>query len=310
MKILITCPPMIQSIERYRSRFVDRQVDYFCPNVLQTLTEEELLALVADYDGWIIGDDPATRQVFQAGKKGRLRAAVKWGVGMDNVDESACQDLEIAISNTPQMFGAEVADVALGYVIALARQTFHIDRGVRNGQWPKPQGISLKGKKVALIGFGDIGQELAKRLQSCGMHVFVTDPKYAASPPGAHVSMLELQANLAQADFIVLTCALTTENRHLLNRQSFTCVKDGVRIVNVARGALIDEQALIEALEAKKVHSVGLDVFEQEPLPKDSPLRQHDRCIFGSHNSSNTVEAVDRTSHRAIDQIFTDLGVN
>ena len=132
------------------------------PKVIQTLSVAELEDLVPQHDGWIIGDDPATRSVFEAGKRGDLRAAVKWGIGVDNVDFSACKDLNIPIINTPYMFGAEVADIAMGYVVGLARETFQIDRGVREGNWPKSNGISLSGKSVALIGYGDVGKECCK----------------------------------------------------------------------------------------------------------------------------------------------------
>jgi D-3-phosphoglycerate dehydrogenase len=103
---------------------------------VQTLSVEELKELVPQHDGWIIGDDPATREVFMAGKAGKLKAAVKWGIGVDNVDFDACKDLGIPIVNTPNMFGGEVADIAVGYVIALARETFQIDDGIRQGSGP------------------------------------------------------------------------------------------------------------------------------------------------------------------------------
>ena len=114
--------------------------------VTQTLSETELIELLPQFDGWIIGDDPATQQVFEAGLRGSLKAAVKWGIGVDNVDFRACEALGIPITNTPGMFGGEVADVAVGYVIALARHTVEIDRSVREGSWPKPRGLSLAGR--------------------------------------------------------------------------------------------------------------------------------------------------------------------
>lgn len=109
--------------------------------VTQTLSEAELIELLPQFAGWIICDDPATQQVFEAGQCGSLKAAVKWGIGVDNVDFKACEALGIPIINTPGMFGAEVADVAVGYAIALARHTVEIDRGVRAGSWPKPRGL-------------------------------------------------------------------------------------------------------------------------------------------------------------------------
>jgi D-3-phosphoglycerate dehydrogenase len=304
MKVLITCPPMLRAIDEFRPLFAQAGIEITTPNVVQILQEEELIKLVPQFDGWIIGDDPATARVFEAGKAGKLKAAVKWGVGVDNVDFAACQRLGIPISNTPGMFGKEVGDVAMAYVTALAREIVTIDRGVKNGQWLKPAGISLAGRTVALAGFGDIGRNTAKRLLAAEMKVVAYDPFFKPAPGLETVESATWPARVEEADFIVLTCALTKENRHMLNADVLARCKPGVRVVNVARGPLVDEAALAAALQSGKVHSAALEVFEVEPLPKDSPLRTFgDRCLFGSHNSSNTIDAVRRTSHKAIDLI-------
>ena len=269
--------------------------------VTQTLSEAELIKLLPEFDGWIIGDDPATQRVFEAGKGGLLKAAVKWGIGVDNVDFKACEALDIPIINTPGMFGGEVADVAVGYVIALARHTVEIDRGVREGSWPKPRGISLAGRTVAVVGYGDIGRNTARRLLAADMAVIAYDPFVDASTLEQGVSLSSWPDEIGRADFVVVNCALTPTSHHLLNAEAFEAMKTGVRVVNVGRGPVIDEQALISALANGKVHSAALDVFEQEPLPADSLLRKHPSCIFGSHNASNTVDGVERTSRKAIE---------
>lgn len=310
MKILVTCPPMLKLIDNFRPLFEARGVELTAPNVVQTLSVEELKELVPQHDGWIIGDDPATREVFEAGKAGRLKAAVKWGIGVDNVDFAACKDLGIPIINTPNMFGGEVADIAVGYVIALARQTFLIDRGVREGKWLKPAGISLSGKKVALIGFGDIGRNVARRLLAADMQVIAYDPGFAPAENMPTVESAAWPQRIEEADFIVATCALTKSSFHMVNAEVLARVKPGVRVINVARGPIIDEPALIAAIESGVVHSAALDVFENEPLSLDSPLHSHERCIFGSHNASNTVDAVERTSRIAIDKLYGFLGLS
>lgn len=301
MKVLITCPPMLRSIERFRDLLLTRGFTIETPDVVQVLSEEELVEIVPKFDGWIIGDDPATSRVFEAAKAGKLKAAVKWGVGVDNVDLQACRRLGIPISNTPGMFGDEVADMAMLYVTALARQPFLVDQGVKQGKWPKPAGISLAGKTVALVGFGDIGRSTAKRLLAAGLKPIVYDP-FADPQAGAGLEFATWPARIDEADFIVLTCALTESSRHMLNAGVLSQCKAGVRIVNVARGPLIDEAALCDALQSGRVHSAALEVFEVEPLPATSALRSFsDRCLFGSHNSSNTIDGVERTSLRAID---------
>jgi len=309
MKILVTCPPMLGMIESFRHIFEEKGVELSSPNVVQTLSVEELKKIVPQHDGWIIGDDPATREVFEAGRTGNLKAAVKWGIGVDNVDFDACKDLNIPIINTPDMFGREVADIAMGYVIALARETFEIDRAVRDGKWIKPRGISLSGKKVALVGFGDIGQSTAKRLLALDMDVIAYDPFADNNPNMPEVAREVWPARIEEADFIVVTCSLTKSSFHMVNADIFKQVKDGVRVVNVGRGPIIEETSLEDALKSGKVYSAALDVFEVEPLPMDSYLRAHSHCIFGSHNASNTADAVERTSHIAIDKLFHFLNI-
>ncbi|MBC7180014.1 MAG: hypothetical protein H5U14_07955, partial [Roseovarius sp.] len=203
----------------------------------------------------------------------------------------------------PQMFGAEVADVATGLVIGLARQLFLIDRGVRAGGWPKPAGISLAGRTVGVIGLGDIGRNTVTRLQALGLKAIAYDPGVDGNAGIAGLERAAWPDRVGDCDFLVFTCALNKHNFHMLNADVLARCMPGVRIVNVARGPLIDEQALIAALLSGHVHSAALDVFEIEPLPMDSPLRTMERCIFGSHNGSNTVDAVIRASHTALERL-------
>ncbi|RKZ03779.1 phosphoglycerate dehydrogenase, partial [Candidatus Fermentibacteria bacterium] len=242
--------------------------------------------------------------VFEAAKKGKLKAAVKWGIGVDNVDFDACHDLNIPITNTPNMFGSEVADVAIGYIVGLARQTFYIDREIRtNNAWPKPAGMSLEGKVIGVVGFGDIGFHTAKRLAGFDVAVMVYDPGVSGDRGLNYVQRLDWPTGLNDLDFLVFTCNLNDKNHHMLNAETISMLKPGALVVNVARGPLIDERALIAALSSGHLPAVALDVFEEEPLPESSPLRQMPSCIFGSHNSSNTVEGVRRATEEAIDKI-------
>lgn len=305
MKVLVTCPPMLGQFAKLTGYAAARQVELVPAEVTQTLSEAELIEMVPHYDGWIIGDDPATQKVFEAGKAGRLKAAVKWGIGVDNVDLDACRILALPVDNTPMMFGAEVADVALGYVIGLARQLFFIDRTIRlEHGWPKPAGVSLAGKKVGIVGLGDIGRNTASRMLACGMDVTAYDPAVEGDGGLAGISRATWPKKVEELDFLIFTCALNDDNRHMLDERVLWQMKQGAYVVNVARGPLIDEQALIGALESGQVSAAALDVFAQEPLPAESVLRNMPQCIFGSHNASNTVDAVIRASHEAIDKIY------
>ncbi|MBK8566365.1 MAG: phosphoglycerate dehydrogenase [Saprospiraceae bacterium] len=311
MKVLVTCPPMLRLIDEFRPEFTSKNIDLLTPDVVQTLTEEELIAILPGVDGWIIGDDPATERVFEAGKHGKLRAAVKWGVGVDNVNFEACKKLGIPVANTPLMFGEEVGSLAVHYTIGLARQTFLIDRGVRAGEWPKPAGISLLDKTAALIGFGDIGKSTARMLNAFGININIYDPFASRTDEDEmRYRFYGFPDRIDEADFVVVTCALTSETKHLINAESIARMKDGIRIVNVSRGPVIDEAALISGLKSGKVHSAALDVFETEPLPMDSPLRSFERCVFGTHNGSNTVDAVRRASKQAMKILFKFLEID
>lgn len=308
-RVLVTCPPMLGKIESFQGPAADLGLELVAAQVIQTLSEDELCLRLPHFDGWIIGDDPATRRVFNAVQNGQFRAAVKWGIGVDNVDFEACKDLGIPIINTPGMFGAEVADIAVGYVIALARHTFEIDRGVRSGSWPKPRGISLGGKTVALVGYGDIGRNTARRLLAAEMRIIAYDPFADPARKDPGVQLAVWPERLDEADFVVINCALTRSSFHLIDDAALARMKPGVRIVNVGRGPVIDEQALIAGLGSGHVYSAAVDVFEAEPLPANSPLREHDRCIFGSHNASNTEDGVVRTSLEALSRLAGFLAV-
>ncbi len=298
-KVLITCPPMLEQIDIFRDKFRNLNIEITTPKVTQTLHVEELLKIVPNHDGWIIGDDPATREVFEAGKAGNLKAAVKWGIGVDNIDFDACKELNIPITNTPGMFGAEVADLAMCYILGLARETFYIDRKIREGFWPKPSGISLLDKTIGIVGLGDIGLNISKRAKAHGLKVIGWDPYVNQLPDGVKYQDA-WPKGIELCDFLVFACALTKSSRYLFSRSLLKHLKDGVRVINVSRGGLIDEDALVEALTSGIVYSAALDVFEEEPLTMNHKILQHPRCILGSHNGSNTIDAVIRASNESI----------
>lgn len=300
-RVLVTCPPMLGMLEEFIQPARDLGIELVAAQTTQILKEPELIQQLPNYDGWIIGDDPATREVFVAAQKGNLRAAVKWGIGVDNVDFQACHDLGIPIINTPNMFGGEVADVGMALLLGLARKTYYIDREIRNSQkWPKPAGMSLSGKHVGVVGFGDIGEQLVKRLSGFDVLVTVYDPGVEGDKGYDFVSRSSFPDDLCKLDFLVFTCSLNEHNYHMLHRDTLLAMKRGAMVVNVARGPLINENDLIAALQSKHIAAAALDVFEEEPLPINSPLRKMPQCIFGSHNGSNTVEGVRRATYKAI----------
>ena len=175
----------------------------------------------------------------------------------------------------------------------------------------KPRGISLSGITVASPQsvLAILGKALLSVLLAADMKVIAYDPATPESHSSSSIDFEKWPKRLNEADYIVVTCALTPSSQHMINSESIAMTKKGVRIVNVGRGPIIEENALIEALESGQVYSAALDVFEIEPLPMNSPLRKHPKCIFGSHNASNTVDAVQHTSEIAIDKLFAFLGI-
>lgn len=297
-RILITCPNFIHTIQFFHEELNKHNLTYTIPELKQNLSEQELINIIADYDGWIAGDDPATWKVIEKGAKGKLKALVKWGVGVDNIDQKACQLFNIKFSNTPAMFSHEVADIALGYLLNMCRELHHINHWVRKGIWYKPLGITLCSKKALIIGYGNIGKEIYKRLKAFGVLVYVYDPLYTQDNHDPFC--VKDFHDLALFDFIILSCSLVEQTYHLVNDSFLSKVNPNVIIINVSRGSIVCTESLLTALSKQRIKGYASDVFEEEPLPSNSPLFLFDNVMVGSHNGSNTKEGVYKTNHKAI----------
>lgn len=309
LRALVTCRQMQDVMDRFAPQFDERGIEVVQPTVVQQPSEAELIEIIGDFDGMIAGDDPLTAAVLAHAD--RMKIISKWGVGTDGIDKAAAAERGIKVTNTPNVFGDEVADVAMGFVTMLARQLHRIDASVREGGWLKVRGQSLTGLTLGIVGFGSIGQAVGRRGLGFGMEVLaydVTDASRAAAGQMG-VGYVALDTLLGASDYVVLCAPLTPATRHIINAQTLAQMRDGARLVNVSRGPLVDEVALIEALRSGKLAAAGLDVFEDEPLPASSPLREFPDCVFGSHNGSNTLEGVLRASALAVDNLFEGLGV-
>ena len=309
-KILLTCPPMIGMASSFKGDFEKANFDVTIPDFQQEMTEDELCEIIGDFDGWIIGDDPATRRVLEAGIKGKLKACMRWGVGTDNVDFDAFNEHQIPITNTPGVFGREVADVACHYVTALARETFNINEAVKNDTWLKPIGKSLWASSAVIVGFGDIGQQLAKRLLAHDMKVKFVDPNVSQSQAGKKVTKVTWPHCLSHVDYVIFTAPLNQATYHMFNDKALNACRKGIKIINVGRGPLIDENVLVKGIKTEIISAAALDVFEKEPY--NSATHQHlksceDKMIFGSHNGSNTREAVEYVSRICIQKLHEFL---
>ena len=269
----------------------------------QQFSEDELVELLPGCIAMIAGDDPLTRRVLTAATD--LKFLIRWGIGMDSVDHDAARDLGIVVRNTPGVFGGEVADMAMAYVLMLARQTHVVSASVHAGQWRKHEGVSLEGQTLGLAGLGSIGGSVAKRANGFGMNVIAFDP-FASDEAFASLNARKATWDevCAESRFVVLTCPLTPETHHLVNADALSKMRKDAFLVNVGRGPLVDEVALVAAMENNGLAGIGLDVFEVEPLPADSGLRKFPNAVFGAHNGSNTAQGVSRASAKAVDIVL------
>ncbi|WP_341486792.1 phosphoglycerate dehydrogenase [Pararhizobium sp. A13] len=311
--ILITCGHLQRHIARFQADIHAHGIHVWVPALSgQQFTETEMIAMIPEADVAIAGDDPLGRTVLEAGVGGKLRGLVRWGIGTDNVDKPVATALGLPVYNTPGMFNNEVADLALGHVLTLARHLHKMDRDVRGGKWTRYEGMSLAGKTAGVVGLGGIGREIARRCAAFGMKVIGSDivnlDNELLNSVGAR--QVSFEDVVSQSDIVILACNLTPQNHHLFNASIFEAMKPGAMIVNVARGPIIDEAALVDALRSGKIAAAGLDVFEIEPLSGDSPLRGFDNCLFGTHSGSSTTEAIQRTNAISVNIALAMLGIN
>ena len=319
MKILLTCPPMIKQLNKLKDIIKNYDFEIDVPNFTAVMSEDNLCKIIGNYDGWIIGDDPCTEKVIKTGINGRLKALVKWGVGVDNVDFEACLKYNIPVTNTPAMFGEEVSDIAINYLLTLTRETHIINKKVRTGNWYKPAGRTLTGRRVALIGFGDIGRCVARKCLAFNLEINVSDPgfyhdsernnkikckyneKLIIPDNIQEVNICDnLQEAITDSDYIIVTCSLNKHTKSMINKEVIRLANKGVIIINVARGPIVVEKDIIELLDEGFIKSVGFDVFEEEPLSNKNKLLNYEQNIYGSHNGSNTIDAVLKTSKLAL----------
>lgn len=309
-RVLISCPLIRDVVDEYADRFRRLGVTYDVPDVDQQLTEDELLKIVDRYDGILAGDDELTERVLD--RAHRLQVISKWGIGTDDIDEEAAAERGIDVYNTPNAFGDEVGTVVLGYAILLTRRLHQIDAAVRNGEWACPRGVSLAGKTFGVIGVGDIGASVARRAAAFGMDVLGHDveplPEELVDDVGiSSVSRAEL---LDRSTFVSLNCVLTPETRQMIGAEELAQIGSDGYLINTARGELVDQAALVEALRDGTVAGAALDVYEEEPLPDDSPLAGFDNVVLGSHNAQNTHEAVAMVNDRAVENLLRGLGLS
>ncbi|MFZ5352806.1 MAG: D-2-hydroxyacid dehydrogenase [Bacillota bacterium] len=267
---------------------------------------EDLKEQIKNFDVIVVRSATKVRQpiIDAALETGRLKLIIRGGVGVDNIDVEYARSKGITVANTPNASSASVAELAIGHMFCIARYMHIANHTMRQGKWEKKhyEGIELAGKKLGLIGFGRIAKETAKRAKALGMNVVYTNRSGDLNDPDfKYATMDEL---LADSDFISLHIPGSKDKKAVIGEAEFAKMKDGVYIVNTARGGVVCEEALLAALDSGKVAAAALDVFEEEPT-KNERIYTHSKISLTPHIGASSIEAQERIGEEIV-QIITN----
>ena len=288
---------------------IDMLKKHFDVDVKQEWTQDEMKAHIKDYDAVIVRSaGKMTEDIIN--EADNLKIIGRAGIGLDNVDIEAATRRGIIVANAPQSNIVSAAEHAIALMLAQARRIPEADKSLKGGEWKrsKLEGVEIYDKTLGIVGLGRIGSLVASRAKGLGMKVIAFDP-YVASDKfdDLNVDMVEdLDDLLKVADFISIHLPKTPETKGIIGIEQFKKMKDGVRIVNAARGGIVDEKALYDALKSGKVGGAALDVFENEP-PKDSPLFELDQVVVTPHLGASTSEAQDKAGVMIAEQVIAGL---
>tara|TARA_Y100001970_G_scaffold147495_1_gene181105 strand:+ start:8145 stop:9086 length:942 start_codon:yes stop_codon:yes gene_type:complete len=306
-KILITWHYLLPLKKEYKRILKKEKISYDIKSVNPSLNEIQLLKIINKYDGIICGDDEISKKVIDKAK--RLKVISKWGTGLNSINVNYAKKKGIKVYNSPKAFVESVSVYTFGLLINLARGILNINSDVLEKKWPKYSGIELKNKKIGIFGYGNIGKKIASIGKSLEMNVLINDInlKLKNQVIKKNLEFVSKKKLLNNCDFIILATDLNKTSYHLLSSKEFKQVKKGVIIINISRGPTIDENALNKSLKSNKIGGLGLDVFEHEPLKKNSPIRKFKNKVLSSHNAFNTREAVLRTNFDCINNLVKGL---
>ncbi len=309
-KILLSAPYMIPYVNRFKKVFDHYNLDLIVPNVKERMSEDEILTYAGLFDGAVCGDDRFTEDVIKTCLP-RLKVISKWGTGIDSIDKEAANRLGVEVKNTLNAFTLPVADTVMGYILAFARQIPWQNDLVKGGKWEKLHGRSLSECTLGVIGVGNIGKAVIRRAKAFGMKLIGNDIKPLPHDfvSENYVELADLSHLLINADFISVNCDLNPSSYHLINDETLAMVKHSAILINTARGPIVDESALVRALHGGRLAGAALDVFEVEPLPESSPLRQMSNVLLASHNSNSSPTAWENVHWNTIRNLLEGLGI-
>ena len=298
-RILSTDGMAKSAVQKLRSLGYEVVEEFYEPDVLAEKVKE--------FDALIVRSATKVRVpvIDAAASAGKLKIIIRGGVGVDNIDVDYAKSKEIAVANTPNASSASVAELAITHMLALARFVAISNVTMRNGQWEKKayKGVELTGKTLGVFGMGRIGRETAKRAEALGMKVIYTDSFPAA---GVSYERVEQDELLKRSDFITFHIPAVKGQPPIVNADFLAKMKDGAYLINTARGALVDENALCDALDSGKLAGAGLDVYNEEPC-KNERLLHHPKISMTPHIGGTTKEAQDRIGEEIVDIIANTL---
>jgi D-3-phosphoglycerate dehydrogenase len=270
------------------------------------LKSPDVAGLLRGVDGYIAGVDAIDRAALEHAD--RLKVISRYGVGVDSVDLQAAAERGIVVTNTPGANTVSVAELTVGLLLSLARQIPEGASALRQGNYPRLAGVSLEGKTVGILGLGAIGKELARRLRGFDCRLVAHDPyPDRAFIEASGIDLLPLDDLLRQSDFVSLHLPLTPETQGLVNRDFLAVMQRGAFLVNTARGEIVDEDALLEALQSGQLRGAALDVFAVEPPSPDNPLLALKQVIATPHLGSQTDSATNRMGWMALQECLAVL---
>ncbi|MDD5600985.1 MAG: C-terminal binding protein [Actinomycetota bacterium] len=288
---------VVVSDNRHGDYSIEKEILEKCDAIVvveNCFTEEDMIEKCRDADGILLDMAPMTGRVVESLEK--CKVISRYGVGYDNVDIEACTRKKIYVANVPDYCEEDVSDLALAHLFACVRGITIRDRLIREGKWNigRENVFRIKGKTLSLLGFGRIARCLFRKVSGLGLkEVLVYDPYLTSEEiEKAGAKKVDFETALKNADYISLHMPLTPETKGIIDKKAFSLMKKTAIIINTSRGPLIDEEALIDALENKKIAFAGLDTHNVEPLPENSPLKKLDNCVLTDHTGFNTQEAI------------------
>ncbi|MDR1058344.1 MAG: phosphoglycerate dehydrogenase [Treponema sp.] len=307
-KIFITVPAFDQYCQDAKKLLEDQGYEVVVSQKnVPFHTFEELKPIIGEYDGVIMGLDEWNDEVFKIAP--RLKAVAKFGVGVDNVDLAAAAKRGIKVINAKGGNSQAVAELALALMLASARNiVYQHERLTGAGEWVRFTGMELSGKTIGLLGFGDIARRVAKLLTGFEVKILAADPLVDAAAAARHgASLVSVDEVLSQSDIVSIHIPAVADNYHFMNAERFQKIKKGAILINTARGAVLDEEALLDALHSGQISAAALDVYEHEPIDNTSPLTREPRIICTPHTAAETLESIRGVGYMAAKDLIEAL---